>query len=168
LTTVLNRILPLNLLTELVIDCGRFSLKKVMELIQSAPSLHTLKLSSIPLFKDTRETIQQSELFQVVSATNKVQHVIYSEVCKLEDLKLLVALFHRAKQLTINNYAQDLQTNVWFLLDKQNEHTRHLCSLRFTSASKIWIKRLDRLLRSQLLIRNYTLKMFNRQLYLSW
>ena len=72
------------------------------------------------------------------------------------------------KHLTINTYGQDLQITVWFLLDKNNEHTRHLYSLHFTSANAIYEKRLNRLFQTTSIIRNYTLKLLDRKLYLSW
>ena len=56
-----------------------------------------------------------------------------------------------------------------FVLDKTNQNTRHLYSLCFSRAyDNKWLENLDRLLKYELLLNDYTLKSVNSQLYSWW
>jgi len=59
----------------------------------------------MPCYKKRNDyaSIEESENFQFVSSTNAtIKNVTYDDVCKLEQIKLLVALCPRMECLTIN------------------------------------------------------------------
>ena len=163
---LLNRIVPLNQLNKLVIECHHFSLKKMIDLLYYSPNVHTLIFESMPLYKDEHHSIEQNELFRKLSETNTIKHIIFHDRCTIEKVKLLVALCPRVEDLSIHTFARTVEPVVRFLLDRNNPNTRHLSLLRFTRASRIWLARLDHLLKSERLIDDYTLSSTDSHLYL--
>jgi len=166
--TILNRIISLKQLTKLVIECHRFSFKKMIELLHFTPSIHTLVFESMPFYKSDYTSIEQSETFQLVSMTNIITDLTFTRKCTLEKLKLFVALCPRLQYLTINTLVRDLESITRFLLDKTNPNTGHLYSLCFLRAYKNRVQKLDTLIKSKTLLDNYMLKQVGRELYLLW
>ncbi|CAF4940100.1 unnamed protein product [Rotaria sp. Silwood1] len=102
----LNRIMPLKQLSTLSIDCHHFPFDQIDELLYSTPNVHTLKLHSILLYRIDSVSMQQKQIFQLVSITNIVKNVIIAKESTVEKIQLLVALFPRLEYLTINLYTQ--------------------------------------------------------------
>jgi hypothetical protein len=160
----LIRIIPLQQLTSLIIECHRFSFIQVIELLQFTPNIRTLKFETMPLFKSDDISIQQSGIFRFVSIINNIKNVTFKGKCTFERLKLLVTLCPRVQILTIYTFMKDMESIILFLLGRTN----HLVSLNFTKASKHYFRHLNALIKSGKLPRDYILKHINSTLYLWW
>jgi hypothetical protein len=168
LSSILNRIIPLNHLTKLVIECHHFSFKKMIELLRFTPHLHTLIFESMPFYKNDYMSIEESETFRLVSNTNAITEVTFTDKCTLEKLQLLLTLCPRVQHLTINTLVRNLDSITRFLLNKTNPNTRRLCLLCFSRATSNWLDKLDSLISSETLIDDYTLNLVDSKLYICW
>jgi hypothetical protein len=129
IATSLHRIIPLKQLSKLNVNCHRFPFEQVIELLHVTPNIHTLKLDSILLYRTDSVSIQQNDIFRLVSNTNTIINVTIDKESTLDKIQLLVALFPRLQYLTINLYEKDWESIARFLLLKLNDNTRHLSSL---------------------------------------
>ncbi|CAF1563307.1 unnamed protein product, partial [Adineta steineri] len=164
----LNHIFPLKKITNLSIECCRFSFEKLIELLQFTSNVHTLKLDSMLLFRNNSNSIQQNPLTQLVSKTNMITKVTINKEITLEKIQLLTAVFRRMENLTINLFKQDLEPIARFLLSKSNNNTPYLSSLCITKQRNDLMIILKNLRKSKKLLRDYILKLINRKLYLWW
>jgi hypothetical protein len=168
LVSNLNRIIPLKQLTKLTLECHRLPFEQLIELLHFTPTIHTLNLDSVLLYRMDSVAIQQNNLFQFVSNTNIVTNLTIDKEITLEKIQLLVALFPRLEYLTINLYKETLESIARFLLSKPNDYTRHLSSLCISKQLRVLIQNLRILIESEKLLHDYTLKIINRKLYLWW
>ncbi|CAF2878103.1 unnamed protein product [Rotaria sp. Silwood2] len=164
----LNRIIPLEQLSTLSLDCHRFAFHQVIELLNFTPNVHTLKLNSILLNGSDSVSIQQNATFRIVSNTNIVKNMIIAKESTLEKIQLLVAIFPRLEYLTINLYREDLETIARFLLSKPNNNTRHLSLLCISKQLRDLVEKLRVLIEVENLLDDFTLKVIHRKLYLWW
>ena len=168
IASLLHRVVPLKQITKLVIECHHFSLKKMIDLLSSSPNVHTLIFESLPLYKNASLLLEQNESFRNLSERNNIKYVTFKDRCSLEKVKLLVSLCPRVQYLSIHTFARVVESVIRFLLDRNNVNTRHLSSLRFTRASKIWLVRVDQLLKSERLLDDYTLNSSDAHLHMWW
>ncbi|CAF3739137.1 unnamed protein product [Rotaria sp. Silwood1] len=164
----LNRFLPLQQLTKLTIECHHFSFEQLIELLQFTPNVHVLKLDSILLYRTDSLSIQQNDLSKLVSKINTITNVTISKEITSEKIQLFTTVFPRIEYLTINLYKEDLQPIARFLLSKSNNNTRYLSSLCISKQRNDLMIILENLIKSNKLLRDYTLKVINRKLYLWW
>jgi hypothetical protein len=164
----LNRIISLRQLTKLTLACHRLPFKQVIELLHFTPNIHTLKLDSILLYRTDSVSIQQNDIFQLVSKTNAVTTLTIDKEVTFEKIQLLVTLFPRLEYLTINLYKETLESIVRFLSSKSNNNTRYLSSLCISKQRSDLMKNLRLLLESEKLLNDYILKSIHRKLYLWW
>ena len=165
---LLDRIIPLKQLTKLVIECHHFSFKKMIDLLCFTPNICTLIFQSMPFYKDDHLLIEENETFRRVSDTNTITNITFRDECTLEKVQVLVALCPRVQHLSIDTLARMTEPITRFLLDKTNPNTRHLCLLCFPRASTVGWKRLDKLVKSETLLDDYTLRWTRSKLYLWW
>ena len=165
---ILSRIIPLKQLTNLVVECHHLSFMKVIDLLHFAPNIHTLIFETMPFYKNDYMSIQQSEIFQLVSSKNTITNVTFEGRCTLKKLKLLVALCPRVQHLTIYALMEDMELMIRFLLDGTNQNTSHLISLCFSGATLVYFRNLDALVKSEILPRDCMLKHGDSKLHLWW
>jgi hypothetical protein len=132
------------------------------------PNIHTLKFYSILLYRTDSVSIQQNDIFQLVSNTNAVTILTIDKEVTLEKIQLLVTLFPRLEYLTINLYKEDLESIVRFLSSKSNNNIRYLSSLCISKQRPDLIKKLRLLLESEKLFNDYIRNSIHRKLYLWW
>ena len=170
IVTNLTRIMPLQRLTTLRIKCLQFSVSKLIKLLCHTPNLRILGLKSMPCYKRKNDyaSIEQSEDFQFVSNTNIITDVTCNGACTLEQIKLLVALFPRLNSLTIHRRVTYLESIIRFLLDRTNVNTRHLYSLCFSPVWHSRMDKVDRVLKCEALLTDYTSKLIDNHLHLWW
>jgi hypothetical protein len=164
----LNRIIPLKQLTKLTLQCHRLHFEQLIELLHFTPTVHTLNVESVLLYGMNSASIQENNLFELVSNTNTITNLTIDKEITLEKIELVVALFPRLEYLTINLYTEVLEPIARFLLSKSNEHTRHLSCLCVSKQLGILLTNLRTLIESEKLLDDYTLKSINRKLYLWW
>ncbi len=86
----LNRIIPLRQLTKLTLACHRSPFKQVIELLHFTPNIHTLKLDSILFYRTDSVSIQQNDIFQLVSNTNTVTTLTIDKEVTFEKIQLFL------------------------------------------------------------------------------
>ncbi|UJR12587.1 hypothetical protein I4U23_016763 [Adineta vaga] len=143
--TNLDRILSLQKLQTLIIKRNDLSLLKLIELLTYTPNLHRLTFRTMPLYNESKISIEQNETFQSISKTNCLIYVTYQQSCTLEEVELLVMLFPRLQHLAINTQLDNVEPILQFLLKENNENTRDLALFSLIYANRPWFDHLDRL-----------------------
>lgn len=162
-----NRILPIQKLTKLVIGCQPFPIQKLMAILCCTPNLRILSLQSIIGYRELTdyELLQNSKDFQEASKINSVTNITCHCQIELEHLQLLVALCPRMRHLRLTNTIEmevaEMESITRFLLNKDNQNTRQLCSLCFREIYKTLFLPLEKLIKSENLLNDYILKLIN-------
>ncbi|CAF3846998.1 unnamed protein product [Adineta steineri] len=141
----LNRILPLQQIKTLVIQCHHFSFLKMIKLLSYIPNLDTLTFQTMPLFKENKVSIEQNEEFQSLCKTNCVTTVTFRQICILDKVQILIILFPHLQHLVMNIQMKDMELILRFLLNKNNHD---LVLLSFKPASGVYFAHLNHLIKS--------------------
>ncbi len=141
----------------------------MIKILCCAPQIHTLILKSIACYRKKNDytSIEESKDFQLVSNTNTITNVTCNGWCTLEQIKLLLTLCPRLQRLTLNTFDTLLERITRFLLDKTNQNTRYLCSICFSSSWNNPLEKLDTLIKSEILLDDYILKLIDGEIYYS-
>ncbi|UJR17949.1 hypothetical protein I4U23_004848 [Adineta vaga] len=166
----IHRILPLKQIQILKIEYNRLGFQIMCELLSFMPNLRTLKLRSIIFEKIDKLSIEQNEIFQLISKTNLIQHVILNEQCTLQKLELLLKLVPRVQCLQLSIQLDDMEMILEFLLNKNNKNTRHLVLLGFLSLEECYFRYLNQLIRSKTFLYDFkiTYADYDNVLYMWW
>lgn len=165
----LSHSISLKRLTTLSFDFEYFSVQKLLKILCCTPNIHTLKLKTISGYQNNDETLfEKNEDFHLVSHTNVITNITYEGECAFNEIKLLVTLCPRMEHLTIKTRSKTLESILRFLLDRTNQHTRHLCSLCFSRVHNDCFEKVVKLIKSEALLNDYTLKKLAWKLYLWW
>ncbi|CAF3532321.1 unnamed protein product [Rotaria sp. Silwood1] len=168
LRIILQHIIPLKQLTTLIIDCDTFSFDQLIKLLRFTSNIHTLTFDSQSIDKSNSMMIQQSETFRLVSNTNNITNVTIKERYSSENTELFVALCPRMQYLTIDIYAQYLESIMRFILLKTKHNIQYLYSICIKNTRKSMIGILKTLIESEELLDNYLIKSIDSDLYLWW
>lgn len=162
-SVILKHIIPLKQLTTLVIDSKDLCFEQLIKLLNSASNIHTLTLNCQSITKENSKSIQESEIFRLVSNTNIIRNVIVTEKYSSENIKLLVALCPRMQHFTIDAQTQYLESTVEFVLKSNNQY---LCLLCMKNTIKSIVGTLKSLIESEELLDNYLIKLIGYDLYI--
>lgn len=168
--SVLDRIVPLKQLTVLVIERDRFAFQNIIQILRFTPNVHTLKFQSTFRYEKNNDlaSIKESEDFQSVSDTNVIRNISCDGTCTPEQIKLLVALFPRVQHLIIHGWIDDFRSILRSLLDKNNCNAHDLCSFHCSSVYSVSSEDVQKLIESEKLLDDYTLKKEMWHIYLWW
>ncbi len=165
---ILKRVVPLKQLTTLVIECCDFSFEQFIKLLHSTSNIHTLIYDCQSINETNSMSIQQSEMFQLVSNTNSIRNLTIKERYSSENIKLLVALCPRMQHLTIDISSLHLESMVQFILSKSKTDIPQLCSLCTKNTRKSMVGVLKNLIESEELLDNYLIKHIDSGAYFWW
>ncbi|CAF1415821.1 unnamed protein product [Adineta steineri] len=163
-----HKIIPLKQLTKLNLHCLRFSFERIIDLLSLTSNVQILEFDSLLFNRKTSLSIEQSEMFQFVSKTNRIKQLTIKKEISFDKIKLCVHLFSRLESLTINLYEKDLKSIVRFILLESNKHIRHLSSLYILKQEKRFLEKVKKLIDSEELLRDYQIKLINKKVYLWW
>ena len=127
-----------------------------------------LELDILSLDGTTAQLIQQNEIFQYVSDTNKIINLEVRKHCSLEIVQLIMNLFPQVEYLKIRMNRKEIIQIMRFLFSKTNRKTSHLSFLCIPKIPKICLRQLDVLFKSKTLVKNYCIKYINQDLYSWW
>ena len=152
--TILDRILPLQQLTKLIIDDDTIEFEKIVQLLNLTPNLYTLivKLRSLNI---NREKNASSYL------VSNIKHLNIGLPLRFEKLKLFISLCPRLEHLTTSIFEDSFQSVLQYLLSKDNISTRHLFSLLITNMSESQTELLKSLVQSNKLQGDYFMEQRN-------
>ncbi|CAF1338608.1 unnamed protein product [Rotaria sp. Silwood1] len=125
-------------LNELVIEGCSFSIRQLINLLYFTPNLHT---------------------------NNKIKKLILYWKCSLSYIRLTIDLFPRLKYLKIEMNREDIEQIIRFLLSKNHKKIRSLCYLCVSNVSKLCLKQTKLLIKSEKLLKNYSIKYINYDLW---
>ncbi len=168
LGVILKRIIPVKQLTTLIIDDDNFCFEQLIRLLNSTSNIHTLTVNCQSVTETNSISIQQSEMFRLVSNTNTIRNVTIREKYSSENIKLFVALCPQMEHLTIDIYIHDLESSVKFILSKSKTNIQHLCLLCTKNTTKSMVGTLKTLIESEELLDNYLVKLIGSELYFWW
>jgi hypothetical protein len=164
----LNRIVPLQKLTKLVIEYCEFTFEQIVHLISFTPNLHTLKICLLSINKRTMQSFEESEIFRNVSTINKIKNFEIADRCTYEQIQMLVHLFPQMEHFQLAIKRKEIRCLLRYLLSSNNNHTRHLFFLSISSLPKVCLREVNMLIRIEGLLDQFFIKYVNRVLYLWW
>ncbi|CAF1004016.1 unnamed protein product [Rotaria sordida] len=155
----LNRILPLQQLTQVIFDSSDCNLASLTELLNLTPNLDTLVITSSDILNAREKYVlfKKNKAFQLVSNANHIKTLIIHIYLTLEEVKLFTDLCPRVEHLTIWISQNYLQSVLQFLLSKNNTKPRYLNSLLIDRTSEIPNKIIETLIESENLQVDYTI-----------
>ncbi|CAF1414823.1 unnamed protein product [Rotaria sordida] len=165
---ILNRIIPVKNLTKIVIESFSFPLEQIINLIRFTPNLHTLKFYLIFLKKIKTNIIEQSQIFQYISKTNKIKNLDLHDDCSLERIQLIMKLFPKLESMKIGMKKKETNEIARFILSNNNIQTGPLTFLCMSQVPRRCLKEINILIKSENLVNDYCIKYFDRDLYLWW
>ncbi|CAF1341864.1 unnamed protein product [Rotaria sordida] len=165
---ILNRIIPVKNLTKIVIESFSFPLEQIINLIRFTPNLHTLKFYLIFLKKIKTNIIEQSQIFQYISKTNKIKYLDLHDDCSLERIQLIMKLFPKLESMKIGMKKKETNEIARFILSNNNIQTGPLTFLCMSQVPRRCLKEINILIKSENLVNDYCIKYFDRDLYLWW
>ncbi len=83
-------------------------------------------------------------------------------------MQLIVNLFPQVEYLKIRMIRKEIEQIIRYLLSKNNLKTRRLFFLCISETPKIYLRKLNILIKSENLLDVYFMKFVNRDLYLWW
>jgi hypothetical protein len=166
--TSLNRIVPLQQLTVLDIECPYFSWEQIVEVIHCTPNLHTFKFQSPRFDENSLKLIQQSEMFQYVSKTNKINNLELHLWCNLEEIPFILNLLPQLQYLKTRILRKQIGEMIKYLLTNRYTEARHLFFLCITQTPKVCLREVKMLIESEKLLDDYFIKIIFHDLYLWW
>ena len=164
----LNRIISLQQLTNLTLQCHHFPFEKLLELLHYTPHLHTLGLRSVSICPTSSTCMQKNSLFRTLSDTNLIINLTIDNEITSKEFQYLSALFPRLESLTLQFERANWKPILLFVLSKANKNTRRLSSLCISKRTQVLIGKMRNLIESKHLLEYYTLKQISGKLYLWW
>ncbi|CAF3725719.1 unnamed protein product [Rotaria socialis] len=168
ISTSLSRIVPLQQLTKLVIECYNFPWEEIVKLLCFTPNLDALKLDFIKFNENNINLMTKSKTYQYVSNTNKIKNLDVRHACSYERMRLIINLFPKLEYLKTGVNRKEIVQIVRFLLSKSNNETQNLFFLCISEIPKICLKELNFLIKLENLLGDYFITFINRDLYLWW
>ncbi|CAF2463979.1 unnamed protein product [Rotaria sp. Silwood2] len=156
----INSIIPLIQITDLDIKENHFSLVELTKILSLLPNLQSLTLPNILPFQSKR-----IETTKLISRYNRITKVIIDDdECELKHVHYLIHLFPRLQYLEIGIDENNLEEILRYLLSK----AKSLFSLFLLNINYKVIENIQKLIKNENLIHNYTIEHIHGGLYLWW
>ncbi|CAF3821416.1 unnamed protein product [Rotaria magnacalcarata] len=160
----INSMIPLEQLTKIVLEPYRIPLEDILRLLFFTSNLHTLQFDTLGLHQNNLDFIQQHYIFDYGSKINKIESLILSGRCSLNELDFIVNLFPQLKSLETGMNRTEIKKNS-ILLSKTDNKTQHLFYLCIAYIPKVCLKEINTMIKSEKLLENYSIKYINYNLY---
>ncbi|CAF3736553.1 unnamed protein product [Rotaria sp. Silwood1] len=162
---ILNHIVPLTQLTKLNINVKSFLFKTMIELLYSTSNIHTLTVEDVCFDKKELASIQQTEIFQLVSTRNKIKNLTINSIYAFEEIKLFIHLCSQLECLRMRPVYDDFEGILRYLLSKNNSNTQCLFYICVTDFSSEEIVTIDTVMESKETIDDYQAKRITQDFY---
>ena len=161
----LNRMIPLQQITQLNIKNSRCSLEMIIQLINSASNLHRLEFDFSTIRDNDLKLIEQNAIFQTASLKNQIRTIHCDHRCKLFEIEFLMKLFPQMNYLKVPMQRKEITE---ILSNIFRKHSHRLVSLCLTRIPKTCLQEVNQFIQRKKLLDNYSLKYLNRYLYIWW
>ncbi len=136
------------------------------------PELTTLKIHSLSLYEPRDLCEEEIDIFLSTEDTSKIVKVYLTEMNEIQEIYFLMSLCPYMQYLIVKCINDmDVELFVRQMLDKINfEHNRYLRLLCFLvpAADDEIIRKLEKMINTEKLIVNYSIKRFLENIYLQW
>ena len=166
----INRIMPLEKLTKLVVECDLLCINVLFKIFNSAKNIHSLVLAPYDISDAQFLNIKQVDNdYALINQNNVVQLTIRS-TCNPEQVQCLINIFPRVKHLQLKIYYVHYQSIMKFLLLENRKNNSHLFSLSLTIIGKIPVTMEDvkPFIDDQKLLDNYSITISDIVVHLWW
>ncbi|CAF4784581.1 unnamed protein product [Rotaria sp. Silwood1] len=160
----LHQILALKQLKKLIIDCNDFLTQQVINLICLTPNLRFLKWNFQSIDQTKLKSIEQSENFQSLSNTNKIQNLQVLHCCSFGEIQIFINVFPQLESLQTGEFQKQIVQITRCFLSKMD----HLFFLNITYIIKTYLQKFNFLIKSENLLDDYLIKFIDHDLYLWW
>ncbi|CAF3610681.1 unnamed protein product [Rotaria sp. Silwood1] len=164
----LNCMIPLEQLTKIIFEPYRIPLEDIMRLLYFTSNLHTLQFDTFGFHHNNLDIVRQNYAFEYASKRNKIKFLILRGRCSLHELEFIVNLFPQLKYLETGMNRIEIKQIIRFLLSKTHNKTQHLFYLCIVNTPKVCVKEINVMMKSENLLKNYSIKYINYNLYLWW
>ncbi|CAF1457396.1 unnamed protein product, partial [Rotaria sp. Silwood1] len=106
---ILNHIVPLIQLTKLNINVKSFLVETMIEMLSLTLNIHTLTVKDVCFDKKELLSIQQTEIFQLVSTRNKIKNLTINSIYSFEEIKLFIQFCSRLECLRMRPVYDDFE-----------------------------------------------------------
>lgn len=163
-----NQILPLIQITKLHITCIDFKFDVVIDILKFIPNICTLTVDSVLFLKTECTTIENNEIFQLVSNTNVIQNFTIRNGCRFEQIKFFLKLFPRLQHINMNISWEEFK--LFFNLSVLKISTNHNClhSICFENYPHNILEDMMSLIEPKDFIDKYSKKLIDNKCYLWW
>ncbi|CAF3845704.1 unnamed protein product, partial [Rotaria sp. Silwood1] len=166
LVQTLNSIVPVRQLTKLIIKHVHIKFDQFLDVLYLTPHLHTFKSDFLSLDNIDPSAIRETDTFLHVLHTNRIKTFELRHECTLEDIQLIVDLFHQLNYLNIGMKSKEIEPIVEHVLLNRSSKTHYLFFLCVFDISVMHLKRLTVILEERNLLNDYLIKFVNRDMYL--
>ncbi|CAF1570093.1 unnamed protein product [Adineta steineri] len=163
---ILSHIISPEQLTEIVIEHAPISFMELVKLLSVAVNIHRIRLDYVSIDKINPVTIQQNEIFQLVSKNNVVKNLTLKYEHSVEKVELLFALCPRLQYLALHDdCASFLIPLIKLILSKTNNNNRHLSSLCISKETDETEETLKMVIKNDKLIDDYMVECIDNKVY---
>ena len=162
------RIVSFSQITTLNIDCKNYPFRQLLELFCYTSNCRILTINSILLPENTSELEKIISNIQGKINTSNIKNLIITDGCTLEIVALLIQHCHHLEHISIYSCQKLIQPLVQYLLSEAKQHSRYLCSLRFSPLNEKDFEMLRTFIKSNQLLKNYLIKLVLESCYICW
>ncbi|CAF4163292.1 unnamed protein product, partial [Rotaria sordida] len=166
--TNLKCMIPLKQLTKLVINLRRFPFEEIIKLLCLTPNLHTLRFCAYSLQEIDSYFTNNNILLQDILKKNKIENLVLTGKCSLNQIRFIVCVFSKLKYLKIGIDSTEISSIIQYLLSKTHDQAQHLFYLCISNIREVCLKETKDLIKLENLLDNYSIEFINEDLYLWW
>ena len=160
--------IPLKQLTKLVINLYRFSFEEFIKLLRFTPNLYTLQFNAYSLQEIDSNFTKYNILLQYILKKNKIENLVLTDTCSLNEIRFIVYVFSKLKYLKIGINRTEISSIIRYLLLKTHNQAQHLFYLCISNTSKVCLQEIKDLIKLENLLDNYSIECINQDLHLWW
>lgn len=167
----INYILPVMQIDHLYIQ-GQIFIVKLGEILCLLPELDSLKLYTISFSYPRSVTDEELSAVYYLTNKNKITKVCLGKICQIEEAYIFIALCPLIQQLQIDClYEIDVELFVRSLLieiKNRSIQTLRLLCFRVSTADDDMIQKLEKMIKSENLLFDFTIKRVMDKIYVQW
>ncbi|CAF2937862.1 unnamed protein product, partial [Rotaria sp. Silwood2] len=158
-------------ITYLNIDLRYSSIDLLIDVMYNLPNLNSLCMSCLPLLEVNISADKQSKL-QSISSNNKITKVNFEKLVEIKQLQFIINLCQRLEFLQVectNNV--NIELVIRYIIMKYRTKTLlfiHLLCLHFPTADQKMIVIIQKIIDSEKLLNDYSIKRNLDKIYLRW
>ncbi len=151
--------------------CQGIPVRILIEIIRSLPNLNSSKISSLPAFESICSSIKDVATYLQIPVSNKITKVCLGKITEFYQIYFLINLCPSMQYLQIDVLKEmNLEIHLRFILMKASTYISHLgfLCLCFSNANEQVVDNQRKMIDSNKLPHNYTIKRECNNIFLKW